>query len=212
MTAMQSGREAFEAWYAANDNTRKSIERDATGYRLIQTEAAWQAWDAAWQAALAQQPFPARFFASGPQGCAWFDALSLASAMIAAFDKDDDWTITDTEEAPIPANDAYAYIREADRRISVLAALLNQANVDHLREVEALRHYAKAASDLIAADTAYDIAKQAKWDASGIKQQQAAEKAFQSAKSRRSLALSRVLAANNNTRAALAGKTETTND
>ena len=55
MTAQQSGREAFEAWYAANDNTRKSIERDATGYRLIQTEAAWQAWDAAWQAALAQQ-------------------------------------------------------------------------------------------------------------------------------------------------------------
>ena len=55
MTSQQTGRDAFEAWYAANDNTRKSIERDATGYRLIQTESAWQSWGAAWQAALAQQ-------------------------------------------------------------------------------------------------------------------------------------------------------------
>lgn len=31
-----------------------------------------------------------------------------------------------------------AYIREADRRISVLASLLNQSNVDRFREVEAL--------------------------------------------------------------------------
>ena len=59
-------------------------------------------------------------------------------------------------------------------------------------EAEAIAAIFSAVSDLIAADTAYDIAKQAKWDASGIKQQQAAEKAFQSAKSRRSSALSRV--------------------
>lgn len=37
----------------------------------------------------------------------------------------------------VEANDAY--IREANRRISVLASLLNQANVDRLREVEALQ-------------------------------------------------------------------------
>lgn len=35
------------------------------------------------------------------------------------------------------AEAAEAYIREADRRISVLASLLNQSNVDRLREVEA---------------------------------------------------------------------------
>lgn len=40
-------REAFEAWYAKNDNTGKSVARDATGYRLIQTQSAWEAWQAA---------------------------------------------------------------------------------------------------------------------------------------------------------------------
>lgn len=55
MNTKQSRREAFEDWYAKDDKTRKSIERDASGYRLIQTDTSWCAWDAAWQAALAQQ-------------------------------------------------------------------------------------------------------------------------------------------------------------
>ena len=45
------------------------------------------------------------------------------------------------------AEAAEAYIREADRRISVLASLLNQANVDRLREVEALRAEVASASE-----------------------------------------------------------------
>lgn len=43
----------------------------------------------------------------------------------------------------VEANDAC--IRKAGRRISKLASLLNQANVDRLREVEALRLRAEAA-------------------------------------------------------------------
>lgn len=42
------------------------------------------------------QVFPARYFASGPPGDAWFDDFNLACSMVNAFDIDDDWTITDT--------------------------------------------------------------------------------------------------------------------
>ena len=59
-------REAFEAWYAKNDNTGKSVARDATGYRLIQTQSAWEAW----QAALSAR-------AQGEELNDWLDLLEL---------------------------------------------------------------------------------------------------------------------------------------
>jgi hypothetical protein len=47
------------------------------------------------QAAMQGEPF-GRYFADGPQG--WFvtDDLNLARALVNAYDKDEDWTITDT--------------------------------------------------------------------------------------------------------------------
>lgn len=39
---------------------------------------------------------PARYFCSGPQGVFWTDDLELARALVDAYDKDDDWTVTDT--------------------------------------------------------------------------------------------------------------------
>jgi hypothetical protein len=43
-------REKFEHWYALNDPSRKSVERDGFGYRLMQAHQAWTAWQAAWNA------------------------------------------------------------------------------------------------------------------------------------------------------------------
>ena len=57
-------------------------------------------------AELPEQHSPARYFADGPQGHAWFDDLALAYSMVALYDKDDDWTITDTNDEPKPKQQA----------------------------------------------------------------------------------------------------------
>lgn len=101
MTTKKEDREAFEARYAeicgivSGRFRRVFFEHDGDGYDNQGVAFAWSLW----QAALAQQEqdFPARYFASGPQGHAWFDDIALACSIIASFDKDDDWTITDTQ-------------------------------------------------------------------------------------------------------------------
>ena len=95
MTTEKDDREAFEpvAWwkeFEAGGHTEASVSwsREAPeggdGWQPLYT-------------APPEQHAPARYFASGPQGHAWFDDLGLACSMLAAFDKDDDWTITDTQ-------------------------------------------------------------------------------------------------------------------
>lgn len=41
---------AFEAWASDNGAWPKAVERDTSGYRLMQTESSWIAWQAAYQA------------------------------------------------------------------------------------------------------------------------------------------------------------------
>lgn len=42
---------------------------------------------------------PCRYFCDGPDGYFWCDDLELARRIVNAYDKDEDWTITDVENA-----------------------------------------------------------------------------------------------------------------
>ena len=49
-TPLVGCRGAFEKWYAQGDAKCPSIIRNGDGYRLMQAQQSWQAWQAAWEA------------------------------------------------------------------------------------------------------------------------------------------------------------------
>jgi len=46
---MGNDREAFEVWFSDNGASPKAIERSGDGYRLMQAQSAWVAWQAAYR-------------------------------------------------------------------------------------------------------------------------------------------------------------------
>lgn len=50
---IEAMRESFDAWFSDDWQYPNAVERDAVGYKLAQTQNAWTAWQAAWQAAIA---------------------------------------------------------------------------------------------------------------------------------------------------------------
>jgi dienelactone hydrolase len=45
-------RKAFEHWYSSEGESPRAIERKNDGYRLMQADQSWTAWQAAWGCAL----------------------------------------------------------------------------------------------------------------------------------------------------------------
>lgn len=60
--------------------------------RADNAESGWPEWRHVRPSAFAR---PSRYFADGPQGAFWGDDLELMRALVSAYDKSDDWTITD---------------------------------------------------------------------------------------------------------------------
>ena len=44
-------REAFEWWMSDEGKSPKAVERNGEGYKLMQAQICWSAWQPAWQAA-----------------------------------------------------------------------------------------------------------------------------------------------------------------
>jgi hypothetical protein len=55
-------REQFELWYSTSGCWDKAVERSGDGYRLMQAQQAWTAWQAAWKVAVAAAPVAAQEF------------------------------------------------------------------------------------------------------------------------------------------------------
>ena len=50
----QTIREKFELYYSDEGKWPKAVERSGEGYKLLQAQAAWVVWQAAWVAATEQ--------------------------------------------------------------------------------------------------------------------------------------------------------------